>query len=656
MWRRACLLVGAVVALSVSAGSARAHFVDEHQAVPAEGSNRYDPSVALDDAGDRLVVGMPGEVPRAVGATRGRVRVSRRDGSGWTTEANLDGSALSSDAFSGASVAIDASGTRIAAGGPGGDGHVRVFVRSGTTWTEEAMLRPATSSGGFGVSVALSDDGALLAIGWEDVQRVDVYRRTGSSWALSDTLEPDVARTEFGRVVEVSDDGSRVFVGAPGARRAFDFAFDGVTWVRTEIAPASSRSEFGQALAIVGSGTQIAVGSVQSVLFLAWDGVAWVEGEELTGAGDFGVAVALSADGLHLAVGESSNVPVGEVHTYLRSGGAWVDDGVVTGRALYDPIGASVAFARGSVDWLVAGGVRDSEGGTGGAVLYGRVGDPCADPSVCPTGHCVDGVCCVSECGDACETCVSSAPGVLPGACARLTGAEALAVVCYPETGPCHPAVTCADTFGRNCPSDEFLPAGTVCNESLGPCDRAETCDGVSAACPADELWGPERTCRGTFGLCDEAERCDGASSDCPTDGFRPAGAECRAATADACDVPERCDGTTTMCPDDVPMCDVDGGMPDSDAGVDGGPVDGGALDGGLDGGAEDGGVVVDASVADDASTTAPDGGADASLEGDAGTADLPDGGCGCRTSSGTPSGWLLLGVLFVLQRRRARA
>ncbi|MBO6938515.1 MAG: hypothetical protein JJ863_26345 [Deltaproteobacteria bacterium] len=644
-------------ALLVSAVPARAHFVDDHWAIPAEGSNRYDPSVALDDAGDRLVVGMPGEVPRTLGPTRGRVRVMRRVGSGWAIEASLDGSAASSDAFSGAAVAIDASGNRIASGGPAGDGHVRVFVRSGTSWTEEAMLRPSEANGGFGVSVALSDDGALLAVGWEDVQRVDVYRRSGSSWSLSDTLGPDMARSEFGRVVEVADDGSRVFVGAPGARMAFDFAFDGVSWIRTAIAPASSRPELGQSLAVVGSGTQIAVGSVRSVLFFAWDGVAWVEGEELTGTGNFGVSVALSADGQHLAVGEPSHVPVGEVHTFARDGGAWVDDGVVAGGALQDPIGATVAFARGSVDWLIAGGIRDSAGGTGGALLFGRVGDPCADPSVCPTGHCVDGVCCEEACPDACETCLSSAPGVFPGACARLTGAEALAVVCHPATGPCHPAITCADTGGRSCPSDEFLPAGTICNESLGPCDRAETCDGVSAACPVDELWGPERTCRGTSGACDVAERCEGTSVECPEDDLLPAGTVCRAPSGDACDVPERCDGTSRMCPDDVPMCDVDGGVPETDAGV----GDAGTFDGGLDGGAVDagtdaGGMVPDAAADRDLGTTPTDGGNDASLVSDAGSTDGPEGGCGCRTSSGDPAGWFLLGVFFVLQRRRARA
>ncbi|MBN2573982.1 MAG: hypothetical protein JXP73_05395 [Deltaproteobacteria bacterium] len=93
-------------------------------------------------------------------------------------------------------------------------------------------------------------------------------------------------------------------------------------------------------------------------------------------------------------------------------------------------------------------------------------------------------------------------------------------------------------------------PAGTVCRAAAGPCDVAESCDGVSADCPADEMAAAATVCRAAAGDCDIAETCSGTSVDCPADGFRQAGVICRAA-AGLCDVAESCTGTGAACPVD---------------------------------------------------------------------------------------------------------
>jgi hypothetical protein len=67
------------------------------------------------------------------------------------------------------SVAISDDGGTVVAGAihDGGEGRAYVFVRSGTTWTQQDVLAPAVADAGqrFGFSVALSADGNTAAIG-----------------------------------------------------------------------------------------------------------------------------------------------------------------------------------------------------------------------------------------------------------------------------------------------------------------------------------------------------------------------------------------------------------------------------------------------------------------------------------------------------------
>ncbi len=63
-----------------------------------------------------------------------------------------------------------------------------------------------------------------------------------------------------------------------------------------------------------------------------------------------------------------------------------------------------------------------------------------------------------------------------------------------------------------------LTPAGTACRAAAGPCDVAETCDGVVATCPADAYAPPTQECRPAADACDPAERCTGMTASCPAD------------------------------------------------------------------------------------------------------------------------------------------
>jgi len=135
--------------------------------------------------------------------------------------------ALSAD---GSTLAVGASEEDSCATGIGGSqadnscrdsGAVYVFTHSGTTWRQQAYIKPSGTGPGasFGSSVALSADGATLTVGAPggyppSSSRVYVLTRSGTTWSQQ-ASNPD-SGDGFGQSVALSADGSTKAVGAFG--------------------------------------------------------------------------------------------------------------------------------------------------------------------------------------------------------------------------------------------------------------------------------------------------------------------------------------------------------------------------------------------------------------------------------------------------------
>ena len=94
-------------------------------------------------------------------------------------------------------------------------GSAYVFVRSGTSWIQEAKLTAsdAAESDLFGLSVALSGDTALVGALFDDDAGSDsgsayVFKRSGTSWSQQAKLTASDAAADdtFGRSVALSGD------------------------------------------------------------------------------------------------------------------------------------------------------------------------------------------------------------------------------------------------------------------------------------------------------------------------------------------------------------------------------------------------------------------------------------------------------------------
>ncbi|MBP7550720.1 MAG: hypothetical protein KA761_10580 [Gemmatimonadaceae bacterium] len=609
---------GERVALVIDDRAARYPLVIDPLVTPQEATllapdgaayDHFGVSVALTSDGSRALVGAYGD-DTAGGSNAGSARVFLRTGTTWAQEATLLAPDGASGDYFGYSVALTSDGSRALVGafqddtaGGANAGSARVFFRTGTTWAQEAALLAPDGAAGdnFGVSVALTSDGSRALVGapaddtagGANAGSARVFLRTGTTWTQEATLlAPDGAADDrFGDSVALTSDGSRALVGASSddtagglnAGSARVFLRTGTTWAQeaTLLAPDGARDDQlgGSGVALTSDGSRALVGvrfdsyspraAAGTARVFLRTGTTWAQEATLLapdGASNdqFGNSIALTSDGSRALVGASRDSTAsgpffgGSAHVFLRTGTTWAQEATLPGGGNYDSFGASVA--------LTSDGSRALVGATGGTTDPGNArvftialapnGSTCRGDTACVSGFCTDGVCCNTRCtggpNDCVQACAARLTGVADGTCAPLSAAGAPMVTCRAATGACDVAETCTST-STLCPADALATPSTVCRAAAPACDVAETCTGASAACPADAYAAAGTSCRPpSTGSCEATAACTGASATCPANGPALAGTICRAA-ATACDRAETCDGTTTACAADMP-------------------------------------------------------------------------------------------------------
>lgn len=217
---------------------------------------------ALDLDGERLVVGAPRHASGGV-AGAGEVRVYLRVGASWIEEARLSAPVPRPHARFGAAVAL--SGERLAVGAPldeeaGRVGSVRVYVRDAGGWSlEETLVGGAPGAAErLGWSVDLEGDVLVAGAPWAfGGGLARVYERDpGAGFGEVATLvDPELAAgARFADALALSD--GLVAVGAPNAARVRLFERTDGGWTRgaaLAMTGASEDEEFGAALALAGS-------------------------------------------------------------------------------------------------------------------------------------------------------------------------------------------------------------------------------------------------------------------------------------------------------------------------------------------------------------------------------------------------------------------
>ena len=316
-------------------------------------------SVDIDATGTRLAIGARKAAKHYTTPysyyTSGIVYIYKRTGTAWTEEAFFysDTNYISGSEF-GTSVAIDNGGDRVVVGAPYtnyagvGRGTFYVFKRTETTWTKELFTTSAPASNEHcGTSVDISNDGSRIIVGTPhsdpvsvtDAGRVDIWVRNGVTWTTEAALLASDAVTldAFGTAVAISGDGSRAIVGVPLANpssladggKAYIYSRSGSTWTQEAILTASDKAtsdQFGNSVSIDKYGIRVAVGSylndpgaisaAGAVYLFSRSGTAWTQQVKLAASDKttnhwFGVSVALAPVTPLLVVGASQANPSG---------------------------------------------------------------------------------------------------------------------------------------------------------------------------------------------------------------------------------------------------------------------------------------------------------------------------------------------------------
>ncbi|MFQ5493855.1 MAG: FG-GAP repeat protein, partial [Phycisphaerae bacterium] len=364
-------------------------------------------SVAI--SGDTIVVGA--RLDDENGSDSGSAYVFVRSGTGWSEQAKLqasDGAAF--DRF-GTSVSI--SGDTIVVGSPFSDdngslsGSAYVFVRSGTSWSEQVKLLASDNTGGdvFGFSVSISVDTIVIGASADDDNgsasgSAYVFVRSGTSWSEQAKLlaSDGEAIDSFGHTVAIS--GDTIVAGSPfdndngsNSGSAYVFVRSGTSWSEQAELHASDGDgglPYGDTL-----GSSVAV-SGDTIVVGAWrdtdNGIAtgsayvfeeppfgWVDMNETVkllpsdGAanGMFGITSAISSD--TIAVGASfdndNGLDSGSAYVFVRSGMSWSEQvkQLASDGDMNDRFGFSVAI---SGDTIVVGANNDDDNGSNSGSAY----------------------------------------------------------------------------------------------------------------------------------------------------------------------------------------------------------------------------------------------------------------------------------------------
>ena len=165
-----------------------------------------------------------------------------RSGSTWTQQGpKLTGSGETPDGWFGWSVALSSDGQTALIGGFRNNnflGAAWVFTRSGSTWTQQGpklTAMDAVAGSAFGWSVALSSDGNAALVGGSGDPNAGaawVFMRSGSTWTQQGpklTATGAGLGSDFGNSVGLSADGNIALIGDERVDAAWVFTTSGGT-------------------------------------------------------------------------------------------------------------------------------------------------------------------------------------------------------------------------------------------------------------------------------------------------------------------------------------------------------------------------------------------------------------------------------------------
>jgi hypothetical protein len=221
------------------------------RALDARAQGYFGVTISLSRDGNTAIIG-------AIGASCGIVLhcgaayVFTQSGGVWTERQRLVEPGPSTSPYFAGLVALSGDGnTALVVGGPDFgsyfSGRVYVFTRSGDVWSFQGLVAPPAGILDFAISAEISGDGNILLVrgdtdGFAGGGSVFVFIRTGSTWSQEAVLSGVSALDDFGASFDLTDDGQTAIVlsrpvgCAPGSScgTADVFSRNGGAWDRVQ--------------------------------------------------------------------------------------------------------------------------------------------------------------------------------------------------------------------------------------------------------------------------------------------------------------------------------------------------------------------------------------------------------------------------------------
>lgn len=382
-------------------------WTQQQQIVAPDGQaleDNFGVSVSL--SGDTLLVG--NSLDDDLGPDTGAAYVYVRTGTTWALEQKLTPSFANPYDHFGVTASLSGDTAIIGAANHNTTGAAYVFVRNGTTWSEQQKLTPpgTISAVLFGYSVSVAGDTALVGapnFNGDEIASGKAYAfvRLAGAWSLQQALTAPTegAYAAFGSSLTLA--GDRALVGAPsfttsnGSGDVYSFERDGSTWfmkAHLSSVDLGLGDQFGRSIAL--SGDTVVVGARYDDDLATDAGAAYVfyldGSQDVTGkltAWDpassdfFGASVSASADTVIAgAPGDDDEwEDEGSAYVFVRSGGTWTDHQKLTGSntSLNHRFGGAVSLAGDTA--VVAAETDGNLGNLGSAYVFERTGGQWAE-------------------------------------------------------------------------------------------------------------------------------------------------------------------------------------------------------------------------------------------------------------------------------------
>jgi len=241
-------------------------------------------SVSLSSDGNVVAIGAI--LHEASGNASGSVKILKNINNTWTQIGNdIDGEDANS--FSGRSVSLSSDGSIIAIGADWNDGngtdsgHVRIYKNINDTWTQVGSDIDGENTGDrSGWAVSLSSDGSIVAIGATDNDEngtdsghVRIYKNINDTWTqVGSDIDGENTGDFSGVSVSLSSDGTIVAIGSIGSTKDLNGTNSGYvriykninnTWTQigSDLDGEAAGDAYGTSVSLSSDGTIVAIGA-----------------------------------------------------------------------------------------------------------------------------------------------------------------------------------------------------------------------------------------------------------------------------------------------------------------------------------------------------------------------------------------------------------